>query len=140
MANPKVAMKAELEAKYRRKYEEKLKEAEKEFAEKLAQAIAKEALKTEAHVEIDIIAMMLSAHDICSVGSGRASKLLNSYLAYKIEIAEEMVKELDEDKSEVKEIVMLRRDLAKQLKEILGRVGWEKSKTLFPFLRDYWEW
>ena len=32
MANPKVAMKAEMEAKYRRKYEEKLKEAENEFA------------------------------------------------------------------------------------------------------------
>ena len=140
MANPKVAMKAELEAKYRHKYEEKLKEAEKQFEEKLARAVAKEALKTEAHVEIDTIAMLLSSHDICGVGAGRASKLVNSYLAYKIEIAEEMVKELDEDKSAVKEIIIVRRDLARNLKDILGRVGWEKYKTLFPFLRDYWEW
>ena len=105
-----------------------------------AQAQAKEAAKTEAHVEIDTIALLLSAHDVCQVGSGRASTLLNSFLAYKIEIAEEIIKELDEDQSKKKEIVMVRRDLAKHLKEILGKDGWEKYKTLFPFLRDYWEW
>ena len=105
-----------------------------------AQAQAKEAVKTEAHVEIDTIALLLSAHDVCQVGAGRASTLLNSFLAYKIEIAEEIIKELDEDKSKKKEIIIVRRDLAKRLKEILGREGWEKYKTLFPFLRDYWEW
>ena len=111
------------------------------FLEKLkAQAQAKAAVKTEAHVEIDTIAMLLSAHDVCGVGSGRASKLVDSFLAYKMEIAEEIVKELDEDQSKVKEIIIVRRDLAKNLKEILGQEGWEKYKTLFPFLRDYWEW
>ena len=40
-----------------------------------AQAQAKEAVKTEAHVEIDTIALLLSAHDVCKVGSGRASKV-----------------------------------------------------------------
>ena len=105
-----------------------------------AEAAAKEAVKTEAHVEIDTIALLLSAHDVCKVGSGRASTLLNSFLAYKIEIAEEIIKELDEDKSKKKEIIILRRDLAVRIKEILGKEGWEKYKTLFPFLRDYWEW
>ena len=105
-----------------------------------AQAQAKEAVKTEAHVEIDTIALLLSVHDVCQVGAGRASTLLNSFLAYKIEIAEEIIKELDEDKSKKKEIIIVRRDLAKRLKEILGKDGWEKYKTLFPFLRDYWEW
>lgn len=105
-----------------------------------AQAQAKEAYKTEAHVEIDTIAMLLSAHDVCKVGPGRASTLVNSFLAYKMEIAEEILKELDEDKSKKKEIIIVRRDLAKNLKEILGREGWEKHKTLFPFIRDYWEW
>ena len=105
-----------------------------------AQAQAKEAYKTEAHVEIDTIAMLMAVHDVCEVGAGRASKLLNSFLAYKMEIAEAILKELDEDKSKKKEIIIVRRDLAKNLKEILGREGWEKYKTLFPFLRDYWEW
>ena len=111
------------------------------FLDKLkAQAQAKEAMKTEAHVEIDTIALLLSVHDVCQVGAGRASKVLNSFLDYKIEIAEAIIKELDEDQSKKKEIVMVRRDLAKLLKEILGEEGWEKYKTLFPFLRDYWDW
>ena len=105
-----------------------------------AQAEAKAAVKTKNHVEIDTIAMLLSVHDICGVGAGRASELVNSFLSYKTEIAEEIVKELHEDQSKVKEIVIVPRDLAKQLKEILGKDGWEKYKTLFPFLRDYWEW
>lgn len=105
-----------------------------------AKADAKAAERTSAHVELDTIALLLSAHDELQVGPGRASRLVNSYLAYKIEIAEEIVKELDEDKSKKKEIIILRRDLAARLKEILGREGWEKYKTLFPFLRDYWEW
>ena len=105
-----------------------------------AQAQAKEAVKTEAHVEIDTIAILMSAHDVCQVGAGRASTLLNSFLAYKMEIAEAILKELDEDKSKKKEIILVRRDLAARLKEILGKDGWEKYKTLFPFLRDYWEW
>lgn len=103
-----------------------------------AQAAAKEAVKTSAHVEIDTIAMLLAAHDRLQVGPGRASGLVNDFLAYKLEIAEAIVKELDEDQSKVKEIVLVRRDLAARLQEILGPEGWAKWCTLFPFLRDYW--
>lgn len=110
------------------------------LAKMQAQAQAKAAIKTEAHVEIDTIAMLMMAHDIFQCGPGRASKAINSFLAYKMEIAEAILKEWDEDKSKKKEIVIVRRDLAKHLKEILGQEGWEKYKTLFPFLRDYWEW
>ena len=104
------------------------------------QAQAREAVKTEAHVEIDTIAMLLAVHDRLEVGPGRAPGVVNDFLAYKLEIAEVIVKELDEDHSKHKEIIILRRDLAARLKEILGREGWEKYHTLFPFLRDYWEW
>ena len=104
-----------------------------------AQAQKKEAVKTEAHVEIDTIAMLLAAHDICGVGKGRAGKLVNAYLAWKLEIAEAVTKELDEDKSKQKEVLVIRRDLAVSLKRILGPGSWEKYKTLFPFLRDFWE-
>lgn len=105
-----------------------------------AQAAAREAVKTDAHVEIDTIAMLMAAHDVLQVGPGRAGKLINDFLACKMEIAEAMLKELDEDKSRRKEIIILRRDLAARLKEILGRENWEKYKTLFPFLREFWEW
>ena len=105
-----------------------------------AQAAAKQSIKTDAHVEIDTMAMLLSVHDELKVGPGRSGNVVNSYLAYKMEIAEAILKELAEDKSKVKEIVIVRRDLAARIKEILGKENWEKYKTLFPFLREYWEW
>lgn len=103
-----------------------------------AKAEAKAAVKLEAHVEIDTIAMLLMVHETLGVGPGRADKCVNDFLAWKIEIAESILQELDEDQSETKEIVIVRRNLAKNLQEILGPTGWEKCKTLFPFLRDYW--
>lgn len=105
-----------------------------------AKAQAKEAQKTEAHVEIDTIALLMAAHDVFQAGPGRSGKLVNSFLAYKMEIAEEIIKELDEQEGKKKEILVTRRDLAKNLKEILGKENWEKYKTLFPFVRDYWDW
>lgn len=105
-----------------------------------AEAAAKESFKTQAHVEIDTMAMLLAAHERLQVGPGRASGLVNDFLAFKMEIADELLKELDEDKSRKKEVVVLRRDLAARLKEILGKEGWEKYHTLFPFVKDYWKW
>lgn len=110
------------------------------FLDKLqAQADAKAGLKTSAHVEIDTMAFLLSAHDVLQVGPGRSGKLIDDFLSKKIEISTAMLQELQEDKSKKKEIVILRRDLAARMKEILGPDGWAKYKTMFPFLRDYWE-
>lgn len=103
-----------------------------------AQAQKTAAVKTQAHVEIDTIAMLLAVHDICQLGPGRAGKLVNAFLAYKLEIAEAICKELAEDQSKRKEIIMLPRDLAANLKKILSPEDWEKYKTLFPFLREFW--
>lgn len=103
-----------------------------------AQAQAKEARKTEAHTELDTMAMLLAAHDVLHVGPGRSDPLVNSFLAWKLEIAEDIDKELREDLSKKKELVIVKRNLAYKLQEILGAEGWEKWKTLFPFLRDFW--
>ena len=70
------------------------------FLEKLkAQAAAKESVKTQAHVEIDTMALLLTVHDRLKVGPGRADDVVNDFLAWKMEIAEAIVKELDEDQS-----------------------------------------
>ena len=104
-----------------------------------AQAEAKADIKARAHVEMDLIALLLFLHEKFKVGPGRADGCINDFLAWKIEIAEAMDKEWAEDQSKKKEIVVVKRDLAKQLKEILGPEVWAKSKTLFPLLRPYWE-
>lgn len=64
-----------------------------------AQAAAKQAVKTEAHVEIDTIAMLLTVNERLQVGPGRADGVINDFLAWKLEIAEAIVKELDEVES-----------------------------------------
>lgn len=111
------------------------------FLDKLqAQAAAKQAVKTEAHVEIDTMAMLLMVNERFQVGPGRADDVINDFLAWKLEIAEAIVKELDEDQSKKKELIIIKRDLAQRLKEILGKETWEKRKTLFPFLKEFWEW
>lgn len=109
------------------------------FLDKLkAQAEAKEKVKTQAHVEIDTMALLLTVHDRLNVGPGRADDVVNDFLAWKLEIAEAIVKELDEDQSKKKELIIVKRDLAKRLKEILGPEAWERRKTLFPFLEEFW--
>ena len=110
------------------------------FLDKLqAQSDAKAALKTSAHVEIDTMAFLLSAHEVLQVGPGRAPKLIDAFLSKKIEISQAMIDELRETTVGKKEIVVLRRDLAARMKDFLGPEGWAKYKTMFPFLRDYWE-
>lgn len=104
-----------------------------------AQADAKAGLKTSAHVEIDTMAFLLAAHDVLQVGPGRAPKLIDDFLSKKIEISTAVIDELHSTQIGKKEIVVLRRDLAARMKEILGREGWARYKTMFPFLRDYWE-
>lgn len=103
-----------------------------------AKADAKAAVRVEAHEEIDLIALLLSVHDRLQVGPGRADGVVNDFLAWKMEIAEAILQELAEDQSKKKEILIVRRDIAKRIKEILGPEAWEKRKTLFPLLRDYW--
>lgn len=103
-----------------------------------AQAQAKADIKAQTHVEMDLIALLLFLNEKFQVGPGRADGCVNDFLAWKIEIAEAIDKEWREDQSKQKEIVVVKRDLAKRLKEILGPSSWEKCKTLFPLLRDYW--
>ena len=111
------------------------------FLEKLkAQAAANESVKTQAHVEIDTMAMLLAVNEELNVGAGRAGFVLAAYLAAKMDIAKAITDELDEIQIGKKEIIRTRRDLAKRIKEILGKENWEKYKTLFPFLREHWEW
>lgn len=104
------------------------------------QAAKKQSVKTEHHIEFDAMALLFSANDKLHVGPGRASDLLDSWDDYKIKIASEIMKEIREDQSKKKEILVARRNFAVRLKEILGRDGWEKHKYRFEFVRDYWEW
>ena len=108
------------------------------IAQLRAQAQEKEAIKSQMHVEIDTIAMILAANSALQVGPGRSGKLMNDFLAWKMDIADAIVKELDEDQSKQKELIVVKRDLATRVKAVLGPDNWEKYKTLLPLLSEYW--
>lgn len=91
--------------------------------------------KLAINSEIDMMAMMLMLNDTLKVGQGRAEKALNDFLAWKMEIAESIVSDSDDDP----EILKTKRDLAVRMKEIFGEESWKKCREMFLFTKDYWE-
>ena len=117
-----------------------MKPGQNAFLAKLqAQAAAREAPRSEAHVQIDTMAMLFAVNDELQVGPGRSPGVVNSFLNWKLDIADAIVKELDEDQSKKKEFIVVKRNLTKKLKGILGAEGWAQYKTLFPILEEFWE-
>lgn len=125
MANPKVAMKAELEAKYRRKYEEKLKEAEKEFALKLAQAHADYQRMLQMGMQQSHDAALMAIDDVFDVNEYSAEKFNIAHIGYVNKIARMVV---DDDKDDP-EIVWTKATVDRRLLQIVGEknfVPWDE--------------
>lgn len=125
MANPKVAMKAELEEKYRRKYEEKLKEAQKEFARLLAEAHANYQHMLRMGMQQSHDAALMAIDDVFDVNEYSAEKFHIAHIQYVNEISRMVV---DEDKDDP-EIVWTKATVDKRLLQIVGEknfVPWDE--------------
>ena len=125
MANPKVAMKAELEAKYRRKYEEKLKEAEKEFALKLAEAHANYQHMLDMVLQQSHDAALMAIDDVFDVNEYSAQKFHVAHIDYVNEIAHMAVVEDKEDP----QMEWTKATVDKRLLQIVGKdhfLPWEE--------------
>lgn len=97
MANPKLAMKAELEEKYRRKYEEKLKEAKKEFARLLAEAHANFQTMLRMGMRQSHDAAIFAIDDVFDVNEYSAQKFHESHIYYVNKMAHMAVVEDKDD-------------------------------------------
>lgn len=102
-----------------------------------AQAKAEYDARLAIHDEIELIAFLLSIHADLGVGPGRAEASLCGFLASKMEIAEDILRETSEDSQG--DFWVTQRNLAMQLKRILGPEAWNRHKTLFPTLKFYWD-
>ena len=102
-----------------------------------AEARAEYEIKLDIHNEINLIAFLKSVHIDFNVGPGRAKKSLDGFLETKMDIARAIVKETSED--EQGDFWVTQRDLARELKRILGPENWEHCKVLFPTLQFYWD-
>ena len=90
-------------------------------------------LRLQKNSEIKLIAALISANNCLHVGPGRASGFLEELVDVNMQIAIEIVNEDDP------ELLYTKHNLAKRLKQILGKEGWEKYRELFPLLREYWD-
>lgn len=96
---------------------------EAEFSERLAR-----------NTEINMIAMLIAGNDLGFLSTARADLLLEEQIEVKMRIADELLRDAEDDPS----LVYTKYDLASRVKSILGPEGWARCQKLFPLLRDYW--
>lgn len=89
--------------------------------------------RLQRNSEIKLISALIAANNALQVGAGRASGFLEEMVDVNMQIALEIVQEDDP------ELLYTKHNLAKRLKQILGKEGWLKHRELFPLLREYWE-
>jgi hypothetical protein len=116
MANPKVAMKAELEEKYRRKYEEKLRQAEAEFDSKLEIAEMNFQRMLKMGVQHCSDAALMAADDTWDVSPYSAEKFHLAHIDYVNAIAKLTVEDAKADP----DIVYAKEDVDRRLLQIVG--------------------
>lgn len=125
MANPKLAMKAELEARYRRKYEEKLEEEKKKFASLLAKAHANYQSMLRMGMQQSHDAAIFAIDDVFDVNEYSAEKFHVAHIQYVNQMASMAV---DDDKDDP-EMVWTKATIDKRLLQIVGEknfVPWGK--------------
>jgi hypothetical protein len=129
MANPKVAMRAELEAKYRRKYEEKLLQAKAElqaaFEVRLALAEANFRRQIDIGMQIAADAALMAADDVFDVSVYRAKQFMQAHIDNVNGIAKLTV----DDSKDDPDIVFTKTDIDRRLLQIVGVdnfVPWEE--------------
>lgn len=109
-----------------------------EFAQEMAAfEAAKEAefsQRLARNTEINMIAMLIAGNDLGFLGTARAGLLLEEQIEVKMRIADELLRDAEDDPS----LVYTKYDLASRLKSILGPSEWVRCQELFPLLRDYW--
>ena len=125
MANPKMAMRAELEAKYKSKYEKKLREEQARYEAKLALAEANFSRQLDIGMQISADAALMAADDTFDVNEYSAEKFHIAHRDYVNAIASLTV---EDSKSDPK-IVYTKTDIDRRLLQIVGKdkfVPWDE--------------
>lgn len=96
--------------------------------------------RLEINSELDRIAFVQTINEELHVGPGRAETAFNTFLVKKVELAEAINEDYGPDKyTGDKEILYTKSSYAKMLKRVFGADAWQRVKTWFPLLHEYWE-
>ena len=129
MANPRVAMRAEIEAKYRRKYEEKVKELEAKFARLLAEAVDNHHTMLRMGMQQSHDAAIMAIDDVFDVNEYSAHKFHLAHIDYVNKISHMVVVEDKDDPN----IEWTKATVDRRLLQIVGAknfVPWEERMSL----------
>jgi hypothetical protein len=125
MANPKVAMRAEIEAKYKAKYDEKLKQAKAEFEELLGKARENHLIQLDMALQQSADAAMMAIDDVFDVNEYSAEKFHVAHIQYVNKMARLMLDDYEDDK----EMLHTKVDIDRRLMQIVGEdnfVPWDE--------------
>ena len=93
-------------------------------------------MRRKAHEETRILSLIISADDNLDADEKQIGRLLDGYLRTKEILAKDMLEDIRADK----DMVYTRFDLARRVKQTIGKENWMKYRELLPLLREFWEW
>lgn len=124
MANPKVAMRAEIEAKLKAKYEAKLKQMQADYEASLEEIKAGYLRRLDMALQISADGAMMAIDDVFDVNEYSAEKFHNTHEDYVNKITKAVV----EDSKSDEEILHTKTDVDRRLLQIVGKdnfVPWD---------------
>lgn len=103
---------------------------------------AKHRQQLQINTELDRIAFLRAVHKELKVGPGRASFVLAEYMDQKMQVAQAIVDDIGDSHKKGgdgdPEFLVTKRNLAAEIKAIIGPEKWPELRELFPILREYW--
>ena len=85
--------------------------------------------------EMNMIAMLFAGSNLGFLGEKRAGVLLDEVVDIKMQLAQALLTDSDDDPT----LTYTKADIHRRLVQILGKEEWKRVQTLFPLLHEYWE-
>ena len=104
---------------------------EKKLKEKYLQQL-------DATIDMDRIAFVKTVNEELNVGPGRADRVFLAYERNRKDLAKEIRDDYGDKETGDKNILHTKATYAKYLRGVFGPEAWEKVKTFFYLLREYW--
>ena len=114
---------AAFEAKLRAEFEAEKAQMEIDFKHRLGM-----------NTEINLIATLIAGSRLGFLGEKRAGALVDTQVEVKMQLADALVKDAEDDPT----LEYTKADLARSIIQILGPAEWVRCQKLFPLLSDYW--
>ena len=105
-----------------------------EFAQEKAQMEADFKDRLSMNTEINLISMTLAGSRLGFLGEKRAGAFLEEQVETKMKLADDLLKDAEDDPS----LEYTKADLARSMIQVLGPDNWPRYQYLFPLLHDYW--